>query len=136
MSNGFSVRTAVLAVLLLAPFSASSSLGATSDDNPFFAPYGTPFETPPFQRILPAHFLPALEKGMAEQKREVRAITMVRSVPTFENTIVAFDRSGALLERVSGVFGALRGAITNDQLDSIANIATPLLTITPERYCA
>ena len=128
MSNGFSVRTAVLAVLLLAPFSASPSLGATSDDNPFFAPYGTPFETPSFQRILPAHFLPALEKGMAEHKREVRAITMVRSVPTFENTIVAIDRSGVLLERVSGVFGALRGAITNDQLDSIANIATPLLT--------
>jgi peptidyl-dipeptidase Dcp len=101
---------------------------AGTDTNPFLAPYGTPFETPPFDRIKPEHFLPAIQQGMAEQKAEIRAITMVRSVPTFENTIVAYDRSGALLERASGVFGALRGAITTDQLDSIANITTPLLT--------
>jgi peptidyl-dipeptidase Dcp len=128
MLNGLVVRIAVLAVLLSAPLPGSPSFAASSDENPFFSAYGTPFETPPFERIKPAHFLPALERGMADHKREVRAITMVRSAPTFENTIVAFDRSGALLERVSGVFGALRGAITNDQLDSIANITTPLLT--------
>lgn len=105
-------------------------LVATAGDvtNPFFAPYGTPFETPPFDRIKPEHFLPAIQRGMAEQKMEIRAITMVRSTPTFENTIVAYERSGALLQRVTSVFGALRGAITTDQLDSIANITTPLLT--------
>jgi peptidyl-dipeptidase Dcp len=118
----------VLIVLLLAPFVLPVSLASASDENPFFASYGTPFETPPFQRITAAHFLPALEKGIAEHNREVRAITVVRSAPTFENTIVALDRSGALLDRVNGVFGALRGAITNDQLDSIATISTPLLT--------
>lgn len=104
------------------------TVAAPQDTNPFLVPYGTPFETPPFERIRPEHFLPALQKGMEEQKREVRAITIVRSVPTFENTIAALDRSGSLLERVGGVFGALRGAITNDQLDSIATITTPLLT--------
>jgi peptidyl-dipeptidase Dcp len=128
MFNRSCVLILVLASLLLAPFAVLPSLAALPGENPFFAPYGTPFETPAFQRILPAHFLPALEKGMAEHKREVQAITMVRSAPTFENTIVAFDRSGALLDRISGVFGALRGAITNDLLDSIANISTPLLT--------
>jgi len=128
MYSKSSVLIPVLVILLLAPFAVPPSLAALPDENPFFAPYGTPFETPAFQRMLPAHFLPALEKGIGEHKREVRAITVVRSVPTFENTIVAFDRSGALLDRVSGVFGALRGAITNDQLDSIATISTPLLT--------
>lgn len=122
------VLISVLAILLLADFAVPPSFAAARGENPFFAPYGTPFETPTFPRILPAHFLPALEKGMVEHKLEIRAITGVRSVPTFENTIVAFDRSGALLDRISGVFGALRGAITNDRLDSIANISTPLLT--------
>jgi peptidyl-dipeptidase Dcp len=115
-------------LLLLVTTILSPAVSATSDNNPFLAPYGTPFETPPFDRIKAAHFLPALQRGMEEQKLEIRSITIVRSAPTFENTIVAFDRSGALLNRVSGVFGALRGAITNDQLDSIANTATPLLT--------
>ncbi len=101
---------------------------AGTDTNPFLAPYGTPFDTPPFDRIKPGHFLPAIQKGMADHKAEIRAITMVRSTPTFENTIVAYDRSGDLLGRVTGVFGALRGAITTDQLDSIANITTPMLT--------
>ncbi len=117
-----------LSLLMLAAMIACPSVASPSDGNPFLAPYGTPFETPPFQGILPAHFLPALQKGMDEQKREIRVITTVRSAPSFENTIVALDRSGDLLSRVSGVFGALRGAITNDQLDSIANITTPLLT--------
>jgi peptidyl-dipeptidase Dcp len=102
--------------------------GTVAETNPFLVPYGTPYDTPPFDRIRPEHILPALQQGMAEQKQEVRAITMVRSTPTFENTIVAYDRSGALLEKVNGVFGALRGAITNDRLDSIATITTPLLT--------
>ena len=65
---------------------------------------------------------------MEEQKREIRAITMVRSAPTFENTIVALDRSGDLLNGSAGCSVHSRGAITNDQLDSIANITTPLLT--------
>lgn len=118
----------VLVMLISAGFSSPSGFCATPDANPFFAPYGTPFETPPFERIRPEHYMPAYQKAMEDQKREIQVITMVRSAPTFENTIVALDRSGELLQRVSGVFGALRGAITNDQLDSIATIVTPLLT--------
>jgi len=120
----FSVLVTAFCLSITAPV----ALSAPPDANPFFAPYGTPFETPPFQRIGPEHYMPAFQKAMEEQKNEVRAITMVRSVPTFENTIVALDRSGRLLQRVSGVFGILRGAITTDQLDSIAVIFTPLLT--------
>jgi len=119
---------AILCMLLLAPVIPCPSVASPDEDNPFFARYGTPFETPSFERILPAHFVPAFQKGMDLQKREIRAITVVRSAPTFENTVVALDRTGELLGRVGGVFGALRGAITNEQLDSIANITTPLLT--------
>jgi len=119
---------AILCMLLLAPVIPCPSVASPDEDNPFFARYGTPFETPSFERILPAHFVPAFQKGMGLQKREIRAITVVRSAPTFENTVVALDRTGELLGRVGGVFGALRGAITNEQLDSIANITTPLLT--------
>ena len=119
---------AVLTMLVCATIMLPSAFCATPDANPFFAPYGTPFETPPFDRIRPEHYMPAYLKAMEQQKREIQVITMVRSAPTFENTVVALDRSGELLQRVSGVFGALRGAITNDQLDSIATIVTPLLT--------
>jgi peptidyl-dipeptidase Dcp len=123
---------AILCALLLCVFSAGAyaEFGADPgpDTNPFFMPYGTPYETPPFQRIQPGNFMPAFQKAMEEQKKEIRVITMVRSMPTFENTIVALDRSGELLSKVNGVFGALRGAIANDALDSIATAVTPLLT--------
>lgn len=119
---------AVLVCLVCTSASAGSGSVPAPDTNPFFMPYGTPYETPPFQRIQPGHFMPALLQAMEEQKKEISAITMVRSVPTFENSIVALDRSGELLSRVNGVFGALRGAITNDELDSIATVVTPLLT--------
>ena len=99
-----------------------------ADENPFFGLYGTPFETPPFQRIRLEHFLPAFTQGMEVQKGEIALIVDAAAAPDFPNTIVALDRSGMLLSRVSSVFGAIRGANTNDQLDSLANIVTPLLT--------
>ncbi|MCC6397494.1 MAG: M3 family metallopeptidase [Bacteroidetes bacterium] len=119
---------ATLFIVLCAGIPAVALAQSAPADNPFFAPYGTPFETPPFERIQPGHYVPAFKQAMDEHKQEIHAITMARSVPTFANTIEALDRSGTLLDKVSGVFGALRGAITNDQLDSIANIVTPLLT--------
>ncbi len=125
------MKSAILSILCLfvSVFNSGGAAPAGSPDgNPFFAPYGTPFETPPFQRILPEHYMPAFTKAMEEQKSEINAITAARSTPTFENTIVALDRSGNLLERVGVVFGSLRGAITNDRLDSLATIVTPLLT--------
>jgi peptidyl-dipeptidase Dcp len=101
---------------------------ATAGDNPFLSPYGTPFETPPFQRIRLEHYLPAYKQGMESQKSEISAIVNAAAPADFTNTILALDRSGRLLGRVSGVFGAIRGANTNDQLDSLANVVTPLLT--------
>lgn len=122
------VRAAVPICILLTLGMLLPVSAAPPDTNPFFARYGTPFETPPFDRIAPEHFLPAYQKAMEDHKQEIQAIVKVRSTPNFENTIVAFDRSGSLLNRVGSVFGALRSANTSDILDSIATVVTPLLT--------
>ena len=74
-------------------------------DNPFFSEFATPFGVPPFDEIKPEHYMPAFERGMAEQKKEIAAIAACAEAPTFANTIEALERSGALLTKVTGVFG-------------------------------
>lgn len=118
------VRTCALVALGFVLFGAS----ALSSDNPFLARYGTPFETPPFLRIRPEHYVVAFEAGMEAQKREIAVITEQTAPADFANTIIALDRSGTLLGRVSAVFGAVRGANTDDRLDSLAALVTPMLT--------
>jgi peptidyl-dipeptidase Dcp len=100
---------------------------ATTDANPFFADYGTPFNVHPFDRIEEAHFVPAFEKGMAEQNAEITAIVANEEAPTFDNTIAALDRSGGLLGEVSRVFFALTGSNTNDQIQEIQKEIAPRL---------
>jgi len=96
-------------------------------DNPFFKKYSTPFEVPPFDKITNAHFLPAFEQGMLEQKKEVEAIVNNRKKPTFENTLRALDKSGEILDKVSTVFGGLSSANTNDALQKIQLEISPKL---------
>ena len=115
-------------VSLLLIILVSHALTSLASDNPFLSRYGTPFETPPFERIRVEHYFPAFVEGMAAEKREVAAIIDNARSADFANTIVALDRSGSLLGRVSAVFGAVRGANTNDQLDSLATLLTPMLT--------
>lgn len=107
---------------------AQQSYTSTTSSNPFFSPYNTPFETPPFERIKAEHFKPAYLKGMEEQNAEIAAIISNPELPSFENTILALEQSGQLLDKVSSVFNALRGAETNDELQAIATELAPLLT--------
>ena len=95
--------------------------------NPFFSKYTTPFEAPPFDKITNAHYVPAFEQGMLEQKKEVEAIVNSHKKPTFENTLRALDRSGELLDKVSSVFGGLSAANTNDELQKIQLDMSPKL---------
>lgn len=97
-------------------------------DNPFFRPWTTPFETPPFDLIKEEHFIPAFEKGIEVHKAEIAAIAISRKKPSFKNTIEALDRSGTLLTKVDNVFGCLDGANTNDEIQRIAEEVTPLLS--------
>jgi peptidyl-dipeptidase Dcp len=95
--------------------------------NPFYAPSTLPFQAPPFDKIHDADYRPAIEAGMAEQLDEVKAIAGNPAPPTFENTIVALEKSGRLLDRVMSVFDAVTGANTNPELQKVQEIEAPRL---------
>ncbi|TWF77322.1 peptidyl-dipeptidase Dcp [Pseudonocardia hierapolitana] len=95
--------------------------------NPFLAPSQLPFEFPDFDAIREEHFLPAFTAGMAEQRAEVEAITADPGPATFENTIVALERSGATLRRVSSVFFTLVGSCSTPGIREIEAEVAPQL---------
>ena len=96
-------------------------------DNPFFEPWTTPFEAPPFTAIVPEHFGPAFERALAEHSAEIDAIAADRRTPDFDSVIGALERSGRALQRVGGVFWNLSGADTNDDLQEIERNMSPVL---------
>jgi peptidyl-dipeptidase Dcp len=97
-------------------------------DNPFFAEYSTPFQVPPFDKIDTTDYLPAFTEGIKQHDSEVAAITNNTSEPTFDNTILPFDKSGKMLKRVSKVFFNITESNTNDQLQGIAAKVSPMLS--------
>ncbi|NII11406.1 peptidyl-dipeptidase Dcp [Oleiagrimonas sp. C23AA] len=110
-----------------APATAASSADAAKQANPFFQASTLPFHAPPFDRIKDSDFQPAIEKGMAEQMDEVNKIANNPADPTFDNTIVAMEKSGQLLNRVSMVFDALTSANTDDTLQKVQEEEAPKL---------
>jgi peptidyl-dipeptidase Dcp len=96
--------------------------------NPFFETYKTPHETIPFNEIKTEHFFPAFEEAMKLHTFEVDEIINNSEAPTFENTIVALERSGTLLTKVSSPFYNLLGSETNDELQEIAEKISPIVT--------
>ena len=97
-------------------------------DNPFFSAWGTPYEIPDFGRIKTDHYLPAFEEGMKRQKAEIDAIVNNPEAPTFENTVLAYEYSGRLLQEVSAVFFNLSSSNTSDEMDYVEETVTPLLS--------
>jgi peptidyl-dipeptidase Dcp len=114
-----------LPVLLLAVLCLP--MGA-AEDNPFLGAYNTPFATPPFDRIQIGHYLPAVQEGINRQQAEIDAIVANPKAATFENTLVALDKSGKLLSDVNAVFYSLLSAVTSPQMQDIANQLSPLLS--------
>lgn len=106
----------------------NSSGEKTSNENPFFTEYNTPFDVPAFDRIKTEHFKPAMLKGMEEEIAEIEAICNNPEDPTFENTIVAMDQSGKLLRRIRPVFSGLTSANTTDELDALSKEMSPLFS--------
>lgn len=96
-------------------------------DNPFFTPSPLPYELPDFAEIGAEHYLPAFERGIAEQMGEINAITSEVEIPTFDNVIVALERSGTLLRRVSNVFGNIASSDSSAQSDAIEAEISPRL---------
>ena len=97
-----------------------------ADDNPFVAPSSLPFHAPEFDKIRVEHYLPTFLAGMERQLEEMNAIASQPEAPTFENTIVPMEKSGALLTRVSSVFSNLTSAEKNEALQNIETELAPL----------
>jgi len=96
--------------------------------NPFYAESTLPFQAPPFDKIKDSDYEPAIDAGMAQARAENEAIANSAAAPTFENTIVAMEKSGQLLTRVTQVFFGITSANTNDTLQKVQEIVTPKLT--------
>jgi peptidyl-dipeptidase Dcp len=112
-----------LAAVLSSPAQAAS-LPAS---NPFAEPSNLPFQLPPFDRIKDADYAPAYAAGMDEQRREVAAIAHDPASPTFDNTILALERSGRLLTRVSRVFINLSASNTDPEMQKVETEMAPRL---------
>ncbi|WP_372649350.1 M3 family metallopeptidase [Draconibacterium sp.] len=100
----------------------------TAQTNPLLEDFNTPHNAAPFDKIKNEHFMPAFEEGIKQGKADVEKIKNNQEAPTFENTIVALDEVGRLLTRTSGVFFNLLSSETNDELQSIAQEVSPMLT--------
>ena len=98
-----------------------------NDMNPFFTESSLPHSLPPFDQIDIAHYLPAFERGMAEQLEEADLIANTPGAPSLENTLVALERSGRLLDRVATTFFNLTSADTNDAMNEIRTEIAPRL---------
>jgi peptidyl-dipeptidase Dcp len=96
-------------------------------ENPFYAASTLPFQAPPFDRIKDSDYQPAIEAGMAEQLKEMRAIADDPAGPTFENTIVAMEKTGTLFQRAMAAFSCVTGANTNPVLQKIQREEAPKL---------
>jgi peptidyl-dipeptidase Dcp len=109
------------------PTSVTTKIAPFTNDNPFAAASTLPFGAPPFDKIRDADYQPAIEEGMRRHLTEVDAIADQTAPPTFENTIVALERSGEMLTRVLKAFGGVTGANTNDVLQQVQSDEAPKL---------
>jgi len=95
--------------------------------NPFYAPSRLPFQAPPFDKLKDSDYQPAIEAGMAEELREMDAISRNPAAPTFENTLVAMEKTGRLLGRALAAFDAVSEADTNPTLQAAKTELAPKL---------
>jgi peptidyl-dipeptidase Dcp len=123
LTTGISIALGASAAAAQAP-PAGASFGPS---NPFYAPSALPFQAPPFDKIKDSDYQPAIDAGMAQQIEEVEAIANNAAPPTFENTVVALERSGQLLDRASAAFNCVTGANTNDDLQKVQEYEAPRL---------
>ena len=96
--------------------------------NPLVEEWNTPYQTPPFSEIEYAHYEPAIDYAIELNRAEIEAIVNNPEAPTFENTIVAMEQSGKLLNRATGVFFCINGCMTSPEMQQIALNITPKLT--------
>src|SRR5205814_2803303 len=118
----------ITAFSLLAQNSSAQNSSPMPADNPFLVESALPYRLPPFDRIKDEHFVPATETGMQEQLKEVDAIAANAEKPTFDNTVVALERTGRLLDRTQRTFSNLNAADTNPTRQKIETELAPKLS--------
>lgn len=115
-------------MVMAAMFVGCNTENKIQTDNPLLLEYETPFNVPPFDKIKDEHFKPAFEEALKRHNLEIDSITNNKEEPTFENTIVALENAGSLLNNVSTIFYNLNSANTNDSLQAIAQEMAPKLS--------
>jgi peptidyl-dipeptidase Dcp len=126
-----STQVFAAALVLAAAAASGKNVNESSQlpaENPFARESTLPYRLPPLDKIKDEHFKPALLAGMADQRKEIDAIAKNSAPPTFENTVVAMERSGQLLTRVSAVFGNLSASNTNPQIEALQTEMSPKLS--------
>jgi peptidyl-dipeptidase Dcp len=116
MKTQISLILSTTMTLIAISASAAAPPAAFGPSNPLYARSTLPYQAPPFDRIKDADYQPAIEAGMAQQLKEIKAITDNPAAPTFDNTLVALEKSGSLLDRASAAFYGVSQANTNDVL--------------------
>ena len=96
-------------------------------ENPFMAEYNTPYNIPPFEKIKTTDYMPAFEEGIRRHNQEIEAIINNRAVPDFENTVVALDNAGQLLENVVYVFSSLSESLSTKEMQELSAKIYPML---------
>ena len=96
-------------------------------ENPFSRPSTLPYQMPPFDRVRNADYRPGFEEGMRQQREEVRQIVETAAPADFANTVVALERSGLMLNRVSSVFFNLNASNTDAEMEAIDSEIAPKL---------
>lgn len=114
-----------IAASLVLPIASHAATAATRT-NPFLEPYNTPYNIPPFEKIQYGDYLPAIEQGIKEYKKEIDAIVSNPAKPDFNNTILAMEKSGLLLNRVMSVFSALDETESCPEMVVISEKAYPM----------
>ncbi|MCM1293218.1 MAG: M3 family metallopeptidase [Bacteroides sp.] len=121
---------AAIAAIALLPTTHAPNIMAAERTNPFLTPYDTPFEIPPFDQIKYEDYMPAFERGVEEYKADINAIVVNRATPDFDNTILAMEQAGKLLNRVMLVFSSLDETESSDEMVAISEKAYPLYSQT------
>ncbi len=107
---------------------AACMTACTQRENPFLAEWDTPYGIPPFQEIRVDDYIPAIQAGIEQQKKEIDAIVKNTDAPTFDNTILPLELSGEILRKVSGVLYNVSETDRSAELDSVMEQAIPLMT--------
>ena len=115
-----------VAGIMLPLASHQATIMAADRTNPLTTAYNTPFDIPPFEKITYADYLPAFEQGIAEYKADIKKIVNNKAKPDFNNTILAMEKAGRLLNRVMMVFSSLDETESSDEMTAISEKAYPM----------